>query len=70
MLIDLLIFFISAVIMFIPSMIAFHRHLKRRWACLIVNALLGWTVICWIPIWIWSMLTNAVEEKADIPTGL
>jgi len=63
MLIDSLIFVVVLFITFIPSMIAFHRRLKRRWACLIVNALLGWTVIFWIPIWIWSMLTNAVEDK-------
>jgi len=63
MFIDLVIFIVVLFITFIPSMIAFHRNLKRRWACLIVNVLFGWIFLVWIPIWIWSMLTNSIEDK-------
>lgn len=61
MLIDLIILLLMILIMFVPSIIAFNRNLKRRWACLIVNVLFGWTIIAWVPLLVWSMLTSAVE---------
>ncbi|MFI5405769.1 MAG: superinfection immunity protein [Nitrososphaerales archaeon] len=54
---------LAVFIIFIPTMIAFYRNLTRRWACLVVNALLGWTGIFWFPILIWSLLTSAVDRK-------
>lgn len=61
MLIDLVIFLLAICILFIPTFIAYNRKLKRRVACLVVNILFGWTIIVWIPLLIWTMLTSATE---------
>ena len=55
------IFILALLVMFIPTFVAFKRNLKRRYACLVVNILFGWTILLWIPILIWSLLTSAVE---------
>lgn len=61
MLIDLLMFILFLCILFIPTFVAYNRNLKRRLACFWVNLLFGWTIIVWIPLLIWSMLTSATE---------
>ncbi len=66
MIIDILVFLLSLVVMFIPTAIAFNRNLKRRWACLIVNLLFGWTIFIWVGLLIWSSLTSAIKEESDI----
>lgn len=58
---ELLFFLLAVFVLFIPTIIAFKRKLKRRIACLIVNILFGWTIIVWIPLLIWTMLTSATE---------
>jgi hypothetical protein len=58
---DLLMVLFSLLIMFVPTMIAFNRNLKRRWACFWVNLLFGWTIILWVPLVVWSLLTSAIE---------
>ena len=58
---DILVFLIFLAILFVPTYIAYHRNLKRRFACFWVNLLFGWTMIFWIPILIWSLLTSATE---------
>jgi hypothetical protein len=58
---DILVFLITLLIMFAPTMIAFNRNLKRRWACFWINLLFGWTIILWIPLIAWSLLTSAIE---------
>lgn len=60
---DLIVFLLTLAIMFIPTIIAFNRNLKRRWACFWINLFFGWTIILWVPLIIWSMLTSAVETK-------
>lgn len=68
MILDFLILVITLLIMFVPSMIAFGRNLKRKWACLAVNLLFGWTVFVWIALIVWVLLTSAVKE-APTPTA-
>lgn len=67
MFIDFLMLVLLLVVMFIPSIVAFHRDLKRKWACLILNILLGWTVYLWPILLVWSLLTSATN-KAPAPT--
>ena len=62
MFVDLIIFLIYLAVLFAPSVIAYRRKLKRRLPCLLINIFLGWTVVFWLPILIWSLLTSAVEE--------
>lgn len=56
---DPLVFFIivvlSAILHFLPSIIAFNRGHTRRIAILVLNILLGWTIIGWIILLIWSL---------------
>jgi len=61
--IDLLVFLFSLVIMFIPTIVAFSRNLKRRWACFWFDLLFGWTIFVWVFLVAWSMLSSAVEDK-------
>jgi len=62
MIADLLVLFFVVLFMFIPTFIARSRHLKRRVACFWVNLFLGWTVIIWVPLLVWSVLTSAIES--------
>lgn len=57
----LVMFLLFLAILFIPTFVAYKRNLKRRLACLWVNILFGWTVIVWVPLLIWAMLTSATE---------
>jgi len=61
MFVDFVVFLLVWCIMFSPTFIAYNRKLKRRFACFWINLLLGWTVIIWIPLLIWSLLTSAIE---------
>lgn len=61
MLLEIFMIVIFIVVLFVPSFVAYKRNLKRRVACLWVNALFGWTIIVWVPLLIWSMLTSATE---------
>lgn len=45
---------IGMVIYFIPSIIAFRRDAASRWVIFLVNVFLGWTLLIWIIILIWS----------------
>ena len=37
-----------------PTMIAFVRGHASRWAILLVNVFLGWTILCWFVALVWS----------------
>lgn len=55
-------FILFLIIMFVPTYIAYRRNLKRRFACIFINILVGWTVIGWLPLIAWACLTSAVEK--------
>lgn len=40
---------------FVPSLIAFLRKHKSKWAIAVVDVFLGWTVIGWVWALIWSL---------------
>jgi hypothetical protein len=42
----------------LPTLLAFHRRHRSRVAILMVNFLLGWTVIGWVAALIWSCTGN------------
>lgn len=65
MFLDLIIFMLFLAIMFVPTFVAYHRKLKRKVACLVINILFGWTIIFWIPILMWSMLSSATENQSS-----
>jgi len=55
----LIILLIIVAVYFIPSMIAYSRNKKDRFAILALNIFLGWTIAGWIGAFIWSLW----EEK-------
>jgi len=61
MFVQLILFLLVIAAIFIPTFIAYHRKLKRRFACLIVNLLFGWIILVWVPLVIWTALSNATE---------
>jgi hypothetical protein len=59
---ELIAFVFVVFVMFIPTFVARSRHLARRDACFWINLFLGWTVIFWVPLLMWALLTNSVEQ--------
>ena len=59
---ELLAFIFVVFIIFIPAIVARQRHLARRKACFWLNLFLGWTVVVWLPLLVWTLLTNSVEK--------
>jgi len=47
-----------ALFMFLPTFIARSRNHKSKKTCFWINLLLGWTVIGWIPLLIWSLVSD------------
>jgi hypothetical protein len=37
----------------LPSILAFRRHHRRRYAILVVNFFFGWSIVGWIGVLIW-----------------
>jgi hypothetical protein len=46
-LIGLFILVMAMGIYFVPTLIAFDRQVVNKWSVLVVNGLLGWTLIGW-----------------------
>jgi hypothetical protein len=58
---ELIAFVFVMFVMFIPTFIARSRHLARRTACFWLNLFLGWTVIFWVPLIMWALLSNGID---------
>ncbi len=43
---------------FIPALIAFIRHHRRKLAILVLNILAGWTVLGWVGALIWALVSE------------
>lgn len=62
---------IMLFVYFIPYAIAHSRKHRSASAILLVNVLLGWTLIGWLWALIWSLTGNVVQRAApgsEIPT--
>lgn len=46
------------VIYFLPTIIAYERGHKNAFAILVLNILLGWSIIGWVIALIWSVLKD------------
>ena len=51
-----LLFLLGWALYFLPSVIAYRRGLPRLPVLFAVNALIGWTVIGWVVVLIWSLM--------------
>jgi hypothetical protein len=54
------------VIYILPTLIAFGREHPHRQDLLVLNLLLGWTLIGWIGVFLWATLARA-EDTAILP---
>jgi len=52
----ILIIIITALIYFIPSIIATNSNHKNALGIVILNLLLGWTILGWVGALIWSVI--------------
>jgi hypothetical protein len=52
---------ITLILYFLPTIIAVHRKKKNLAPILLVNILLGWTVIGWIVSLVWAVSTETVD---------
>lgn len=50
------------VIYMLPTFIAFGREHPRRQDITVVNILLGWTLIGWIGVFLWALLTQVEDQ--------
>lgn len=61
-------FLISAGLYFLPTIIAAARSKTNLVGILLVNFLLGWSVIGWIVALVWAVSTERVDQTALHPT--
>jgi hypothetical protein len=62
---DVLFFILLLVVYFLPSVIAGGRGHKNYNAILLLNLLLGWTLLGWIVALVWAATDN-VEKKETV----
>jgi Superinfection immunity protein len=48
------------IIYFIPTLTAYLRNHRKLRAILVVNLLLGWTLLGWIAAFVWSFTKDAI----------
>jgi hypothetical protein len=57
-------FLVSALLYFLPSIIAMSRKKTNLMGIFLVNFFLGWSVIGWIVALIWAVSTERVDQVA------
>ena len=70
-----LLLLISAALYFIPAVIALKRDVQHTGTIVLINVLLGWTILGWIAALIWAIVEKPVERSPgeldfDEATGL
>lgn len=64
--------FISALLILfylLPTFLAFDQHNRRRVLISVLNVLLGWTIIGWIGLLLWSLTWNQRDASGQLETG-
>ena len=59
---------VSLGMYFLPAIIAMVRKKTNLPAILLVNLLLGWSVIGWIVALVWAVSTERVDQVSSAPT--
>jgi hypothetical protein len=62
----ILMLIVVIVIYILPTLIAFGREHPHRQDLLVLNLLLGWTLIGWVGVFLWATLARA-EDTAILP---
>jgi hypothetical protein len=64
--------FISALLILfylLPTFLAFDQHHRRRVLISVLNVLLGWTIIGWIGLLLWSLTNNQRDASGQLEAG-
>jgi hypothetical protein len=64
--------FISALLILfylLPTFLAFDQHHRRRMLISVLNVLLGWTIIGWIGLLLWSLTNNQRDASGQLEAG-
>jgi threonine/homoserine/homoserine lactone efflux protein len=56
---------VGAVVYFLPALIAVRRDHENDSAIILLNLLLGWTVVGWVVALVWAVLAD--QERTDRP---
>jgi hypothetical protein len=59
---NIIMLILVVVIYMLPTLIAFGREHPRRHDIIVVNILLGWTLIGWIAVFLWASLTRIEDQ--------
>jgi Superinfection immunity protein len=59
---NIIMLLLIVLIYMLPTLIAFGREHPHRQDIIVVNLLLGWTLIGWIAVFLWALLTRTEEE--------
>jgi hypothetical protein len=62
--ISVIVLLLIALIYMLPTLIAFGREHLRRYDIIVVNILVGWTLIGWIVVFLWASLGRVEDELA------
>ncbi|HEY4201295.1 MAG TPA: superinfection immunity protein [Devosiaceae bacterium] len=68
-----IVFFVLALLLyFLPTWTALWRRHDKKWLVVLANLLLGWTVIGWVAVLVWSLAgaargTNAAANSTPPP---
>lgn len=54
------------VLYFLPAIVAFMRRHRQRWAILLLDLFLGWSLIGWVAALVWAA-TSDVERRQTGP---
>ncbi|MBJ3784102.1 superinfection immunity protein [Devosia sediminis] len=67
-----LFFFVALIVLyFVPSIIAFRRRHRNRWAIFALNLVLGWSFLGWVASLIWACVAGGdltPKVKIDLRT--
>lgn len=50
---------------FVPALIAYFRHHRKRNVILVLNLLTGWTAIGWVISAVWSSTPDVEQRRAE-----
>ena len=62
----ILMLLVIILIYMLPTLIAFGREHPLRQEVLVLNLLLGWTLIGWVGVFLWASLART-EDQAILP---
>ena len=61
--------FALIVLYFVPFMVAAGRNHDLLTAVLIANLLVGWTVIGWIAVFLWALMSSSTNSPPPLTTS-